>query len=65
MSSEKVNMFYSSSTLVNIFRMKMLFIITDSLGTRCLKNKFCVIFHKVRNHIPSAFRPSQTVWAHI
>lgn len=65
MSSEKLNILNSSSTMVNLFRMKTLFIITVSLGTRCLKNPFCVILHKVRNQIPSAFRPLQTVWVHM
>lgn len=65
MSSEKMNILNFSSIMVNLFRIKVFFIITASLGTRCLKNQFCVILHKVRNHIPSAFRPLQTVWAHM
>lgn len=48
--------------MVNLFRMKTLFIITLT-GDRCLKDQFCVILHKVRNYIPSDFRPLQTVWA--
>lgn len=40
MSLETLNILNPFSTMVNLFRMKILFIITDSLGTRCLKNQF-------------------------
>lgn len=37
MSSVKLNILNSSSAMVNFFRVKTLFIITDSLGTRVLE----------------------------
>lgn len=65
MSSEKKkrNILNPSPTMVNLFRMKTLFIIRHSLGTRCLKDQFCVVLHKVRNYILSDFRLLQASWA--